>query len=75
MFAECASVFIPLQAILEVAPTVFQCIVALAGMAELVLVLDASINDAGAAFELVVRQAFRAHSSVVLQTSFLHLQA
>lgn len=75
LLAERASILVPLQTILEVAQSVLQSVVAIAGLAKLVLVLDTSVNHAGTALELVMGQAFRAHSAVVLQAALLHLQA
>ena len=75
MFAECASIRVPLQAILEVAQSVLQSVIAIAGLTKLVFILDASVDHTGAAFEFVVWQTFRAHSAVVLQAAILHLQA
>lgn len=73
--AQTATVILPFETILEVAQSVNKFVIGAAGVAQLVLILKASINDTWSSFKLVMGEAFNADSSVVLETALLDLLA
>jgi hypothetical protein len=75
IFADAARIILPVHAVLETADSTNQIVVFFALLTELIVVLKASIDDAGSSFEFVMGLAFNANPSVILEASFLHLLA
>lgn len=73
--AQTAGVIFPLQTVLEVTFAFHKLIVFSTGAAILVLVFLTSVNHTGTALELVVREALHTDSTVMFETTLLHLLA